>query len=294
MVEVSRPVKWALRLLALGYVFLLVAWPVGLVVQHTFEDGLTNLADVLADPDIVHALKLTVMVAFWAVAINLVFGVTISILLVRYEFPGKRVLSALIDVPLSVSPVVVGLALLLVYNGRDGWFGPSLEANGYQVIFDSPGMIMATCFVALPLVIREVVPVLQEIGDDQEQAARSLGAGARQTFLRITLPSIKWAVVYGVVLSTARSLGEFGAVQDRVGQLHRPDPDRDPRRRGEVPELRAGRGVRHVVPAGVREHRVPGRRRLPATQEDPLTSRLNLSQGAHHEHRSLRSDQEVR
>jgi len=213
VVEVSRPVKWALRLLALGYVFLLVAWPVGLVVQHTFEDGLTNLADALSDPDIVNALKLTVMVAFWAVAINLVFGVTISILLVRYEFPGKRVLSALIDVPLSVSPVVVGLALLLVYNGRDGWFGPTLEANGYQVIFDSPGMIMATCFVALPLVIREVVPVLQEIGDDQEQAARSLGAGARQTFLRITLPSIKWAVVYGVVLSTARSLGEFGAVK---------------------------------------------------------------------------------
>ena len=182
--------------------FLLVAWPVGLVVQHTFEDGLTNLTDALADPDIVNALKLTVMVAFWAVVINLVFGVTISMLLVRYEFPGKRVLSALIDVPLSVSPVVVGLALLLVYNGRDGWFGPTLEANGYQVIFDSPGMIMATCFVALPLVIREVVPVLQEIGDDQEQAARSLGAGARQTFLRITLPSIKWAVVYGVVLST--------------------------------------------------------------------------------------------
>ena len=219
MVEVSRSVKWALRLLALGYVFLLVAWPVGLVVQHTFEDGLTNLADALADPDIVNALKLTVMVAFWAVAINLVFGVTISILLVRYEFPGKRVLSALIDVPLSVSPVVVGLALLLVYNGRDGWFGPTLEANGYQVIFDSPGMIMATCFVALPLVIREVVPVLQEIGDDQEQAARSLGAGARQTFLRITLPSIKWAVVYGVVLSLARSLGEFGAVKVVSGNV---------------------------------------------------------------------------
>jgi sulfate transport system permease protein len=147
------------------------------------------------------------------VVINLVFGVTISILLVRYEFPGKRALSALIDVPLSVSPVVVGLALLLVYNGRTGWFGPTLESAGYQVIFSTPGMIMATCFVALPLVIREVVPVLAEVGDDQEQAARSLGANARQTFLRITLPSIKWAVVYGVVLSLARSLGEFGAVK---------------------------------------------------------------------------------
>nr|WP_221634340.1 sulfate ABC transporter permease subunit [Nocardioides luti] len=202
-----------MRLLAIAYVFLLVAWPVALVVQHTFEDGLTTLQDALADPDVVNALRLTVLVAFWAVLINLVFGVGISILLVRFEFPGKRVLSALIDLPMSVSPVVVGLALLLVYNGRDGFFGKPLEDNGLQIIFNSPGMIMATCFVALPLVIREVVPTLTEIGDDQEQAARSLGANARQTFLRITLPSIKWAVVYGVVLSLARSLGEFGAVK---------------------------------------------------------------------------------
>ena len=213
MVSVPLPVRWGLRLLALAYVFLLVAWPVGLVVQHTFEDGLVTLQDALRDPDVLNALRLTVVVAFWAVVINLVFGVGISLLLVRHEFPGKRVLSALIDVPMSVSPVVVGLALLLVYNGRDGFFGRPLEAAGFQVIFNSPGMILATCFVALPLVIREVVPVLSEIGDDQEQAARSLGADARQTFLRITLPSIKWAVVYGVVLSLARSLGEFGAVK---------------------------------------------------------------------------------
>jgi len=142
-----------------------------------------------------------------------VFGVTISLLLVRYEFPGKRVLSTLIDVPLAISPVVVGLALLLVYNGQDGWFGPFLEHLGFKVVFAFPGMVMATVFVALPLMIREVVPVLQEIGDDQEQAARSLGANAVQTFRRITLPGIKWAVVYGVVLSLARSLGEFGAVK---------------------------------------------------------------------------------
>ncbi len=122
-------------------------------------------------------------------------------------------LSALVDLPMAVSPVVVGLSLLLVYNGRDGWFGKYLEEWGIQIIFSGAGMIMATCFVALPLVIREVVPVLTEIGDDQEQAARSLGANARQTFLRITLPGIKWAVVYGVVLSLARSLGEFGAVK---------------------------------------------------------------------------------
>jgi len=153
------------------------------------------------------------------VLINLVFGLTISLLLVRYDFPGKRMLSVLLDIPLSISPVVVGLALVLVYNGRDGWLGPELEGAGFQVIFASPGMIMATVFVALPLVIREVVPVLEEIGDEQEQASRSLGANAIQTFRRITLPSIKWAVVYGVVLSLARSLGEYGAVKVVSGNI---------------------------------------------------------------------------
>ena len=219
MVEVSTPTKWLLRVVAVGYVFFLVAWPVALVVRQTFSNGLDNLVDALNDEQVVAALQLTLQVAFWAVLINLLFGVTISILLVRYEFPGKRVLSALIDLPLSVSPVVVGLALLLVYNGRDGWIGPTAESHGFQIIFDSPGMVMATCFVALPLIIREVVPVLTEIGDDQEQAARSLGANPRQTFWRITLPSIKWAVVYGVVLSLARSLGEFGAVKIVSGNI---------------------------------------------------------------------------
>jgi len=189
------------------------------VVQRTFDHGLANLTDALGDDQVTGALQLTLMIAVWAVIINLVFGVTISLLLVRFEFPGKRVLSALIDLPLSVSPVVVGLALLLVYNSRDGWIGPTAQSRGFQIIFDSPGMIMATCFVALPLIIREVVPVLHEIGDDQEQAARSLGANARQTFWRITLPSIKWAVVYGVVLSLARSLGEFGAVKIVSGNI---------------------------------------------------------------------------
>lgn len=219
MVRVSTPVRWLLRTVAVGYVFLLVAWPVSLVAVRTFEDGFSSFVGIFSDENTVAALQLTLMVALWAVVINLIFGVTISILLVRYEFPGKRALSALIDIPLSVSPVVVGLALLLVYSGRTGWFGPSIESAGWQVIYDSPGMIMATCFVALPLIIREVVPVLTEIGDDQEQAARSLGASGRQTFLRITLPSIKWAVIYGVVLSLARSLGEFGAVKVVSGNV---------------------------------------------------------------------------
>jgi sulfate transport system permease protein len=217
---VSTPTKWILRILALGYVFFLVAWPVAQVVFHTFETGLGTIVDTLSDPQVTNALILSAQVAFWAVAINTVFGVTISILLVRYEFPGKRALSALLDIPLSVSPIVVGLAILLVYNGRSGWFGPAIEdATGRPVIFDTPGMIMATCFVALPLVIREVVPVLHEIGDEQEQAARSLGASGPQTFWRITLPSIKWAVVYGVVLTLARSLGEFGAVKIVSGNI---------------------------------------------------------------------------
>jgi sulfate transport system permease protein len=198
---------------------MLVAWPTSLIVQNTFADGLDTLRGALNDPVVQHALRMTVVVALSAVVINTVFGVGISLLLARYEFPGKRMLSALIDLPMAVSPVVVGLALLLVYSGEYGWFGQSLEDSGFQVIYATPGMVMATAFVALPLVVREVVPVLIEIGDDQEQAARSLGANAMQTFRRVTLPSIKWALVYGVVLSLARSLGEFGAVKVVSGNI---------------------------------------------------------------------------
>ncbi len=207
------------RLIVIAYLFFLVAWPVALVVQHTFADGLTNLQTALSDPIVTHALRLTVYVALWAVAINTVFGVGISLLLVRYTFPGRRILSALIDLPLSVSPVVVGLALLLAYGSTNGFFGPTLESAGFQIIFATPGIIMATAFVSLPLVIREIVPVLQEIGTEQEQAARSLGAGPWQTFWRVTLSSIRWALVYGVVLSLARALGEFGAVKIVSGNL---------------------------------------------------------------------------
>ena len=219
MVSLPLSARWAVRLLAIGYVFFLVGWPVITLAQHAFTGGLVNFHAALADPDVIHALEVTVEIAVWAVVINTVFGVGMALLLVRYEFPGKRALSALIDLPMSMSPVVIGLALLLVYSGRYGWFGPSLEAHGIVVIFNSPGMVMATCFVALPLVVREVVPVLEEVGDDQEQAARSLGANAVQTLRRITLPAIKWAVVYGVVLSLARSLGEFGALKIVSGNL---------------------------------------------------------------------------
>lgn len=207
------------RLIVIGYLFLLIVWPVALVVQKTFDGGSGNLQAALQDPSVTDALQLTIVVALWAVAINTVFGVGISLLLVRYTFWGRSVLSALIDLPLSVSPVVVGLALLLAYGGTNGTFGPALEDAGLQIAFAAPGIVMATAFVSLPLVIREIVPVLQEIGTEQEQAAKSLGAGAWQTFRRITLPSIKWALVYGVVLSLARALGEFGAVKIISGNI---------------------------------------------------------------------------
>jgi sulfate transport system permease protein len=210
---------YALRFFVIVYLFFLVAWPVSLVAQRTFEGGLDNLRGILEDPDVLQALRLTLVVAVIAVVINTLFGVSMSILLVRYEFPGKRLLSALVDLPLAVSPIVVGLSLVLVYGGRDGWFGPALEDAGFQVIYATPGIIMATVFVALPLVIREVVPVLEEIGTDAERAAHTLGANAWQTFWRITFPAIRWAVVYGVVLSLARSLGEFGAVKVVSGNL---------------------------------------------------------------------------
>lgn len=211
--------KYVYRTIVTVYLVLLVAWPVSLVAKNTFEEGFTELSAILSDPDVTHALRLTVIVAITSVVINTVFGVGMSILLVRYEFPGRRLLSAFIDLPLSVSPIVVGLSLVLVYGGRNGWFGPTLEGWGFEVIFATPAIILATCFVALPLVIREVVPVLEEIGTEQEQAARSLGANAFQTFRRITLPAIKWAITYGVVLCLARSLGEFGAVKVVSGNV---------------------------------------------------------------------------
>ena len=208
-----RVTRWALRLIVIGYLLFLVIWPVALVAAKTFANGLAPVIDALHQPEVIFAFQLTLSAAFWAVVTNTIFGVGISLLLVRYTFPGRRALNAMVDVPLSVSPVVVGLALVLVYNGRTGWLGQSLEQGGLQVIYAPPGIIMATAFVSLPLVIREVVPVLQEIGTEQEQAARSLGASGLQTFARITLPAIKWGLLYGVVLSLARSLGEFGAVK---------------------------------------------------------------------------------
>ncbi|MCE0540167.1 sulfate ABC transporter permease subunit [Kineosporia rhizophila] len=218
----SRPgnpaTRWILRTIAVVYVLGLVALPVGTVVEHTFENGLDPVLESLRNPDLQSAARLGVLVALISVAINTVFGVGIAILLVRYRFPGRRLLNAIIDLPVSISPIVVGIALIFVY-GSGGWFGPALNDLGIQIIFATPALILATVIVALPLVVREVIPVLEEAGTEQDQAAQSLGANAFQRFVRITLPTIKWALAYGVVLSLARSLGEFGAVRVVSGSV---------------------------------------------------------------------------
>jgi sulfate/thiosulfate transport system permease protein len=203
--------RLGLRAIVVAYVAVLVLAPLALVTWRTFEPGLGAFVKALSDPYTVHAFKLTAIVAVCAVVINTVFGIGVALLLTRYRFPGRRLLSAFVDLPVSISPIVVGLALILVY-GRSGWFGPQLGNAGFMVINAVPGMIMATVFVSLPLVVRAVVPVLEQAGTEQEQAAQSLGAHAFARFRRITLPTIRSAAGYGIVLSLARCLGEYGAV----------------------------------------------------------------------------------
>jgi sulfate transport system permease protein len=205
--------RWRLplRTLALGYLALLVVIPVGSVFYRAFQHGFVAAWDAVTTPDAVHALWLTLLVVLIAVPLNTVFGVGVSLLLARHRFRGAWLLDAFVDLPLAISPVVVGLALVLVY-GKTGWFGNWLAGHGIQIIFSFPGIVMASATVALPYVVREVLPVLQEIGTDQEQAATTLGASSFTAFRRITLPSIRRSLAYGVTLTTARVLGEFGAV----------------------------------------------------------------------------------
>lgn len=211
-------VRPAPRGAALAYLTFLLVIPVALIFYRTFEDGIGPVLDGLTSPATLHAFRITGVVTFYAVLANTVFGVTAAILLVRHQFAGKRVLNALVDLPIAVSPVIVGLALVLVY-GRTTGAGRALAEVGITVIFSVPGMVMATIFVCIPLVVRAVAPVLEQIGDEQEQAAATLGAGPVQTFVRITLPSIRGALAYGVVLALARSLGEYGAVAVVSGRL---------------------------------------------------------------------------
>ena len=218
-VEGGRVWRYGLRSFALGYLALLLIIPVGLIFFKAFEDGVMHALESVTTPDALHAFYLTIVLVLIAVPLNTIFGIACAIVLVRHRFRGKAILNALIDLPFAVSPIVIGLSLVLVYGSVDGWFGPWLADHGIQVIFSPPGMALATIFVSLPFVVREVQPVLQEIGDEQEQAATTLGASGWQTFWRITLPSIRWGVTYGVVLGTARALGEFGAVAVVSGKI---------------------------------------------------------------------------
>jgi sulfate transport system permease protein len=210
--------RLALRGIALAYLAAILVGPLAIVFYRTFEDGFGDAWAALSDPLTVHAFELTLIITAIAVPLNTVFGVVCALLIVRRDFPGKGLLNAFIDLPLALSPVVVGLSLFLLF-GREGWFGGRLEEHGIDVLFALPAMVIATIFVSLPFVAREVVPTLREIGDEQEQAALTLGASGWQVFWRITLPSIRWAVVYGVILTTARCLGEYGAVAVVSGRI---------------------------------------------------------------------------
>jgi sulfate/thiosulfate transport system permease protein len=210
--------RLGLRFAALGYLAGLLAFPVGLVFWRTFENGLGPVWDAATNPEALHALWLTVVIALIAVPANTIFGVVCALVIVRGRFKGKTLLNALVDLPFALSPVVIGLALYLVY-ARTGWFGGWLVDHGINVIFALPGMILATIFVSLPFVVRETVPVLREIGTEQEEAAWTLGASPLTAFFRVTLPAIRWGVTYGIVLTTARAIGEFGAVSIVSGSI---------------------------------------------------------------------------
>jgi sulfate transport system permease protein len=210
--------RLGLRGFMFAYLGLLLVFPVGMVFYRALEKGFGPPIEALTTPEAQHALWLTCVVVAITVPLNTVFGVITALALVRRPFRGRAIVDRIIDLPFAVSPVIVGLALILVY-GRNGWAGGALTDAGIQVIFSTPGIVLATIFVSLPFVVREVVPVLTEVGTEQEEAATTLGASAWQTFRRITLPAIRPAVTYGVILTTARALGEYGAVTVVSGRL---------------------------------------------------------------------------
>ena len=208
--KLSPLTRISLRTVALGYLFLLLLVPIGVILYRTFENGIPAFVESISTPAAISALNLSLLIVAIVVPLNVVFGIVVALALVRGRFPGRGLLQSVVDLPFAVSPIVVGVALIMLW-GAGGWFG-GLESLGFKVIFGLPGMVIATIFVTLPFVVREVEPVLHEIGEEQEQAAATLGANAWQTFWRITLPAIRWGLTYGIVLTVARALGEFGAV----------------------------------------------------------------------------------
>jgi sulfate transport system permease protein len=207
-----------MRTIALTYLGALLVVPVGMIFVRTFGEGIGNAIEAITSPDGIHAFLMTLLCVGVAVPLNTAFGILCALVLVRQRFPGRNLINSAIDLPFAVSPVVIGLSLFLVY-GANGFIGGPLLDQGIEIIFSWPGLILATVFVSLPFVVREVMPVLQEVGEEQEQAAHTLGASGWQTFRKITLPSIRWGVTYGVVLATARALGEFGAVAVVSGKI---------------------------------------------------------------------------
>ena len=210
--------RLGLRTVAIAYLLVVLLGPLSMVFWRTFENGAGPAWEALSSAATLHAFRTTLVIAAVAVPANTVFGVVCALAVVRRRFPGKGIVNAFVDLPLALSPVVVGLSLFVLY-GRGGWFGDWMQRHGVQVLFALPSMVLATIFVSVPFVAREVVPTLREIGDEQEQAAHTLGASAWQTFWRITLPSIRWAVIYGVVLDDRALPREYGAVAVVSGRL---------------------------------------------------------------------------
>lgn len=193
------------------YLLLLLFVPALNVFVQAFSGGIKGFLDTLTDRAFVSAVRLTLIMAIVTVPLNAIFGLCAAWAIARNKFPGRALLISILDLPFSISPVVAGLMIVLLY-GRNGWFGPWLQAADIKIVFALPGMLLATAFVTLPFVAREVIPTLEEIGSDQEEAARILGASDWQTFWRVTLPSIRWSLLYGIILTNARAMGEFGAI----------------------------------------------------------------------------------
>lgn len=214
----AKVARLGARTVVLVYLLLLLVLPVGMVFLRAFEGGIEPFLAALARPSFQSAFWLTIQIACITIPVTAVMGVITALAIVRRRFPGRWLLNALVDLPFALSPVVIGLSLFLVY-GANSWLGGILEALGITVIFAMPGMVLATIFVCLPFVIREVIPVLREIGTDQEEAAYTLGASPWRTFWRVTLPAIRWGIIYGVILTTARALGEYGAVAIVSGKI---------------------------------------------------------------------------
>jgi sulfate transport system permease protein len=211
-------IRYGLIALALTFMFLFLVLPLAAVFSEALRKGFDAYWAALQEPDAWYAIRLTLLVALITVPLNLVFGVAAAWAIAKYEFTGKAFLTTLIDLPFSVSPVVAGLVIVLVF-GAHGWFGPWLQANDIKIIFAIPGIVLATVFVTFPFIARELIPLMQAQGSDEEQAGIVLGATGWQTFWYVTLPNIKWGLIYGVILCNARAMGEFGAVSVVSGHI---------------------------------------------------------------------------